>query len=176
MRGVYGLTMDEQKYLDSRSDCVLGIDPGLTGAIAVFTTSGVFMDVMDLPVIRKGGNSIVKNEIDATKIYHLLRPFRGSICLIERVTARPGQGVASMFSLGDSFGVVRGACAALEMTSFYMPPNIWKSVCNVSSDKEATRIQAIKLFPDAPLNRKKDHNRAEACLLAYYYFQQHRSN
>ena len=149
---------------------MIAIDPGITGAVAWFSQSGVYQ-VHDLPVMAKGkGQSKVKSQIDPAGLKRLLEPYHRDweTVLIERVSAMPGQGVASMFSMGDTFGCVRAVCAVMGFRVEIVTPQAWKKHYRLGKDKEVVRAKAIELFPNAPLNRKKDHNRAEALLIANY--------
>lgn len=147
----------------------LGIDPGLTGALALLDAAGQVVILHDLPTLHRGTGK-VKRELDPAGLAHLLRPHAGSIALavVEGVASRPGQGVASMFSLGHSLGVIHGVMGALCIPWQPVTPSVWKKAAGLSSDKEAARAQASKLFPDMELHRIKDHNRAEALLIARY--------
>ncbi len=147
---------------------IVGIDPGITGAIA-FVDHHRNYNVEDIPVMAKGkGTSKVRNQVNGAALKSLLmtEPV-GRVC-IERVSSMPGQGAASIFSLGDTFGCIRGVCAALGLPVDIITPQQWKKHYKLGSDKEVVRAKAIELFPDAPLGRKKDHNRAEALLIARY--------
>ena len=145
----------------------VSIDPGLSGAIG-FLDSGEFLAVEDTPTILKGSGS-VKYEVDAAGVRNLInstlggRPF---IAVIERVNAMPGQGVSSVFSLGDSFGSSRAVLNLTASSLVYVAPRTWKKYFGLNSDKEAARALAIKIFPNAPLNLKKYADRAEALLMA----------
>ena len=150
---------------------IIGIDPGITGAVAVIG-NGV-EKVLDIPTMAKGkGQSTVKKQINASGLKSLIvenLPKRGKVeVYLERTSAMPGQGVASMFSMGDSYGCIRGVCAALELRLEVITPASWKKHFGLGRDKEVVRAKAIELFPDMPLSRKKDHNRAEALLIAKY--------
>jgi crossover junction endodeoxyribonuclease RuvC len=152
----------------------IGIDPGLTGAIATNDDGYVY----DIPVVARGG--VVKHEVDAGALAAMLRAIKiaakatddeGCTAVLERTSAMPGQGVGSMFSMGDTRGVIRGVLAALEIPYVEVAPSAWKAKLGLTgADKEASRALAKKLYPEMALllARKKDHNRAEALLLAYY--------
>ena len=149
---------------------MIAIDPGITGAVARISQGGAY-EVHDLPVMAKGkGSSKVKNQVDPAGLRRLLEPYYRdweTVC-IERIASMPGQGVASMFSMGDTFGCIRGVCAAMGFRVEIITPQSWKKHYKLGKDKEVVRAKAIELFPDAPLSRKKDHNRAEALLIANY--------
>lgn len=146
----------------------VGIDPGLTGAIAILDGHGDLVALDDLPVIANGkGSARVTRQLDPAGLAKLLPPYTSGITVaLERVAARPGQGVSSVFSLGDSFGCIRGVLAALDMPVEIVTPATWKKHYQLGSDKEQARAKAIQLYPHADLHRVKDHNKAEAALIA----------
>ena len=155
---------------------IIGIDPGITGAIAAIFDNGGYQ-VLDIPVMANGkGKSKVKNHVNAAGVLDILKSIGHATVYIERVSARPMrdknnkpvQGSASTFSLGDTFGCLRGVCAAAGYPVEFITPQSWKRHFRLSSDKEQVRARAIELFPSAPLGRKRDHNRAEALLIAKY--------
>ena len=149
----------------------IGIDPGLTGAIAVLYNETV--EVFDMPTVETG-RGVVKREVDAVELARLLRPhcdLLTTFAALETTAARPGQGVASMFSMGVSRGVVLGVLAALHVTPLAVAPATWKRHFDLlHTDKGASLTEARFLFPSVPhlLARVKDHNRAEALLIAAY--------
>lgn len=148
---------------------IVGIDPGLTGAIAEYdiTTQGCI--VYDMPVMAHGkGKSKVRKQVNPSALCDLMTSIDSNTVFVERISSMPGQGVASMFSMGDTFGCIRAVCAVLGYTTEFITPQSWKKFYTLGSDKEVIRAKAIELFPHAPLSRKKDHNRAEACLIARY--------
>ncbi|MDF2457660.1 MAG: crossover junction endodeoxyribonuclease [Nitrospira sp.] len=149
----------------------IGIDIGLSGAIGVINGLGNFVAVHDLPVMANGGGmKAVKNQINAAELARILSPYRGAKILVEDVAAMPSDGRASIFSFGDSYGQVKGVLGTLDWPYALEKPNIWKPAMKLKNkkDKEFSRAAAIRAWPDAPLGRKKDHNRAEALLLAKY--------
>ncbi len=148
---------------------VLGIDPGLTGAVAVLGEGGRVLMAEPIPTVYRGGGK-VKREVDAAGIVHLLRPYAREMMLaaVEAVASRPGQGVASTFSLGHSLGVVCGVLAALAIPYRLVPPAAWKRHYGLPAEKEAARALATRLYPEVPLHRKADHGLAEALLIARY--------
>lgn len=152
----------------------VGIDPGLTGAIAILR-SGEYYDLMDMPVIVKGGSGKVKYEVSPVAITHYLRskiaPSEGAASIIERVNSMPGQGAATVFSLGDSFGCARAVLACFGLPYRDVTPTVWKKHFGLSSDKEQSRALATKLFPQAELHLRKHHDRSEALLMARYLWE-----
>ena len=148
---------------------IIGIDPGLTGAIAFIGRDGYIVE--DLPTMANGkGKAKVKRQIDPGELFELLNAngVDAKMVYIERMASMPGQGVQTMFSLGDTFGVIRSVVAISGMPMEIISSQIWKKSYGLTSDKELARAKAIELFPTAGLSRKKDHNRAEALLIANY--------
>lgn len=151
---------------------ILGIDPGISGAIAVYDISTKSLrDLFDMPTEFKdkpGGKRLVDGVILALK----LDQWRGEIlgAVIEDVGARPGQGVTSMFSFGYSTGIVTGVLQGMGMTIHKSAPSVWKLLMGVNATKSYSRIRAKALFPDHEklFDRAKDDGRAEAALLAKF--------
>jgi len=144
----------------------VGVDPGLTGGVALL--SGSYATVHDMPVLAYG-NGTVKNALDCATLAGILRPYAASSKLcIERVSARPGQGVASMFSLGMSFYGVVGVAAGLGIPVTFVEPRRWKAHFGLLADKADALALARSFYPDAELHLKKHHGRAEALLIARY--------
>jgi crossover junction endodeoxyribonuclease RuvC len=151
----------------------IGIDPGLTGAIGVLS-DGVFVAVEDMPTVVKGTGS-VKREVDPAGLISIHKSHKPadnfSRAVLERLNAMPGQGVSSVFSLGDSFGCARSSIAASKIEMTYVAPITWKKYFKLERDKELSRALAIKLFPEAPLHLKKHADRAEALLMARWLWE-----
>lgn len=160
---------------------ILGIDPGITGAIAAVTPSGALQWVLDMPVRDAGKKSRKASEIDGVELARVLRPHLADVAeaWIEEVTPMPsfgrdqavkaGHGPFASFSLGDSRGCIRGVCETLGLSVQRVHPRTWKSHYRLGSDKDASRALAVRLYPGCEaLARKKDHGRAEAILLARY--------
>ena len=144
---------------------ICAIDPGYTGAIAWVTDDGILIDVADMPVEKSGG----KTRIVASELVYLLNLRWPSIdyVIIERVGARPGQGVTSMFNFGFGAGLIEGVCAGVRLPFEYVTPQTWKRQLGVSADKGACRAMARELWPGAASKfaRVKDDGRADAALL-----------
>lgn len=155
---------------------IIGIDPGLTGAVAVFT-NGVFTTVYYLPVMENGkGKATVKKKIDQVELAWILAkhdPYCTHVFL-EEVSSMPGQGVASMFSIGRTIGAIEGVLAGLNIPYTLVSPKAWKRFHGITKPphKKDAKLQdlalARKLCPEVPLARMKDHNRADAILIAAY--------
>lgn len=142
---------------------IMGIDPGISGAVAFyFPVVPGRIAVDDVPVA--GG------EINVAELARLVRIHRPTLAVIERVGAMPGQGVVSMFNFGRSYGDVRGVVGALDIPLHFVTPQKWKKHFGLSSDKEECRLRAIRMFPNAAesFRLKKHDGRAEAALIALY--------
>ena len=95
------------------------------------------------------------------------------IVVVEQVSAMPGQGVTSMFNFGQSFGVIKGICSAMQLSTHFVRPAKWKKYFSLlKTEKEASRSKAIEIFPyiSSKLSRKKDSNKADAILIASFFY------
>jgi len=143
---------------------ILGIDPGLSGAIAWVSDDGHLIGVADMPTVEVVG----KKKVSPQMLVALLEDYDDAkMVAIEDVGAMPGQGVTSTFNFGYSAGILAGVCAGLRMpTSFYRPA-VWKRAAGVPADKGAARQMAQRFWPGCrDFDRVKDDGRAEAALLA----------
>lgn len=152
----------------------VGIDPGLTGALACFDISGR-LDVRDMPVHTLAKSSgRTKRRVDYVAVADILTSWRehgGDIFVcIEEQGARPHQGSVSMLSLGTSFGIVLGVVGALKLPHTTVTPHAWKRAMQVGKGKDAARQLASQLFPSdaSRWSSRAHHGRAEAVLLADY--------
>jgi crossover junction endodeoxyribonuclease RuvC len=145
----------------------IGIDPGLTGAIAAIDDQAQLVHCFDLPVIRDGKLAWIDSN-DLTS--HLIdcRAGRPAQITVERSQAMPGQGVASTFTTGAVLGSILAACQRIAVPLHLVTAALWKGRMGLDSKKAASLDKARLLFPTADLSRVKDHNRAEALLLAEY--------
>ena len=146
---------------------IIGIDPGLDGGIAIIsgTSTSSHIELLEtIPTETKGG--FIKRQVDAQKLSNILRVYPDLVCYLEGVASRPGQGVASVFSFGDTYGAIRGVLGALNIPVYTVSPSKWKKALEVSSKEDS--LKASKdLFPSVQF-KNKDHNIAEALLIAYY--------
>ena len=151
----------------------IGIDPGLSRAVAVLGIDGVLLALHDVPILTLSTSRGSRTEYDVPGLVALLAPYRGTQThvIIEESQAMPGQGVRSMWITGYGYGIWVGVLAALQMPYTTVRPAIWKRALGLGKDKEAARLRAMQLYPQADLRRKKDHGRAEALLLGYYGWQ-----
>ena len=156
---------------------IIGIDPGISGSICFFQ-DGVIKDVVEMPTMIEGkknkkqvNGSQISNEI-SEKIKNMDK--KNIKVVIEHVTAMPGQGVTSMFNFGQSFGILKGICSAMQLSIYFVRPAKWKKYFNlINSEKDASRTRAIEIFPyySSHLSRKKDSNKADAILIASFFFE-----
>ena len=156
---------------------IIGIDPGVSGSIC-FLKDGKILDVIEMPVMNEGKKN--KKQVNGAQIYNEItkkinsNPETKIRVVIEHVTAMPGQGVTSMFNFGQSFGVLKGICSAMRLPMFFVRPAKWKRYYNlINSEKDASRTRAIEIFPyfSSQLSKKKDSNKADAILIASFYYE-----
>jgi crossover junction endodeoxyribonuclease RuvC len=148
----------------------IGIDPGLSGAIAVITDDT--LQIHDMPVMTVDRNGKAKRQVSANELAELLNLYAGKDChvYVERVSAMAGQGVTSVFSFGRSFGMIEGILAALKMPVTFVAPATWTRAIGRSPGKDASRARAMELFPNYEyfFKRVKDDGRADAALIAHW--------
>ncbi len=148
----------------------IGIDPGLSGAIAVLTDDS--LQIHDMPVMTVDRNGKAKRQVSANELAELLTLYAGKDChvYVERVSAMAGQGVTSVFSFGRSFGMIEGILAALKMPVTFVAPATWTRAIGRSPGKDASRARAMELFPNYEyfFKRVKDDGRADAALIAHW--------
>ena len=149
---------------------VIGIDPGLDGAIAVISTNSC--RIIDMPTVTIERNGKNKRQVSATELAEILYTVKSDDChvFVERVSAKTGQGVTSVFSFGRSFGMIEGILAAFRLPVTFVPPATWVKAVGRGQGKDASRARAMELFPDnqADFKRVKDDGRADAALIAYW--------
>lgn len=156
---------------------VIGIDPGLTGAIAMLDHRGAFAQLADMPVMERHGKAAyVKNQVNANALERLIKDWTAAYdrneihIVIETPIGFPGQHVATVASAFLTAGHIEGVIAARHFAHELVRPKDWKKALGLSDSKEQCRARAIRLWPPAAkmLERVKDHNRAEALLIAKY--------
>ena len=152
---------------------IIGIDPGLNGAIAVLQNNKV-IEIHDIPVMTDGKKN--KRQLNSAQLVKLLKDnFQDetdTVVIVEQVNAMPGQGVTSMFNFGQTFGAIKGICAALNLPIFFVRPAKWKKHFDlINSSKDASRTKAIETYPSISdqLSKKKDVNKSDAILIARFY-------
>ena len=155
---------------------IIGIDPGISGAICFFN-QGKVLDVIEMPTMAEGKKN--KKQVNGNQLFNEIKSRLSEIrqeqisVVVEHVNAMPGQGVTSMFNFGQSFGVIKGICSAMQLPIHFIRPTKWKKYFNlINTSKDASRSRAIELFPKISdkLKRKKDSNKADAILISSYYY------
>lgn len=142
---------------------ILGIDPGISGALAWVSDDGHLICTSDMPVIEING----KKKVSPYILADMLKARIPTLAVIEEVSAMPGQGVTSMFGFGYSAGILAGVCAGLMIPTVLYRPAVWKRAAGVPADKGAARQMAQRFWPGCrDFDRVKDDGRAEAALLA----------
>lgn len=158
---------------------VIGIDPGISGALAFVRAEDRAAKVFDMPLLRKKSG---RSEVDGAQLAALFRKFTvfgaekalavveevGAMTYVDRFGQRRGQGASSSFAFGKSFGVILGTLHSHQVKVILIKPAVWKSLLNLNSDKNISRVRAREKFPRlaSELERVKDDGRAEALLLA----------
>ena len=160
---------------------IIAIDPGISGSICFFE-DGKILEVLEMPTMIEGKKS--KRQVNGAQIYNeILKRIDGSEkqtrVIIEQVSAMPGQGVTSMFNFGQSYGILKGICSAMQLPMFFVRPAKWKKYFNlINSQKDASRARAIEIFPyfSSQLSKKKDSNKADAILIASFYHETYKKD
>ena len=156
---------------------IIGIDPGISGSICFFE-NGKILDVIEMPTMTDGKKN--KKQVNGSQIYNEITKRVNQTdekkirVIIEQVSAMPGQGVTSMFNFGQSFGLLKGICSAMQLPMYFVRPAKWKKYFNlINSEKDASRTKVIEIFPyfSSNLTKKKDSNKADAILIASYYYE-----
>jgi len=152
---------------------IIGIDPGVSGAVGILTEGGRFIEVFDMPTVLANKSS-ARRMVSAYELANLVRGAMlnapsGVVAITENVNAMPEQGVASVFAFGKSYGIMLGVLAALGISLHVVSPAKWKGFYSLGRDKDQSRELAQRMWPTAPLGLKKHHGRAEALMLAQYY-------
>ena len=165
---------------------IFGIDPGISGAICVLKgEEGRIIEVYEMPTVIDGKKN--KRQVNGAEVTNIFKKElinennriessenyeKIAKVVVEHVTAMPGQGVTSMFNFGQSFGVIKGICAALKLPIYFVRPTKWKKHFNlIKTNKDASRTKVIETYPNisSKLSRKKDSNKADAILIARYF-------
>ena len=152
---------------------IIGIDPGLSGGIAILDDLKIF-DIYDMPIMSEGKKN--KNQLNSAQLVNIIKKNiisnGDTFLIVEQVSAMPGQGVTSMFNFGQTFGSIKGICAALDLPIFFVRPAKWKKHFDlINSSKDASRTKVIEMYPSISprLSKKKDVNKADAILIARYF-------
>ena len=156
---------------------IIGIDPGISGSICFFE-DGNILDVVEMPTMAEGKKN--KRQVNGAQIFNEIskrvdKAEKQNVrVVIEQVSAMPGQGVTSMFNFGQSFGILKGICSAMQLPMYFIRPAKWKKYFGlIKSEKDASRTKAIEMFPyfSSQLSKKKDSNKADAMLIASFYYE-----
>ena len=156
---------------------IIGIDPGISGSICFFE-NGKIIDVIEMPTMTQRKKN--KRQVNCSQIYNEINKKiemyenQNVRVVIEQVSAMPGQGVTSMFNFGQSFGILKGICSAMRLPMYFVRPAKWKKYFNlINSEKDASRTRVIEMFPyfSSQLSKKKDSNKADAILIASFYYE-----
>ena len=152
---------------------VIGIDPGLSGAIAILE-DGKVQNIFDMPVMAEGKKN--KRQLNSAQLVNIIKENtkinEEILVVVEQVNAMPGQGATSMFNFGQTFGAIKGVCAALKLPIFFVRPSKWKKHFElINSSKDASRTKVIEMFPilSNQLSKKKDVNKSDAILIAKFF-------
>ncbi len=152
---------------------IVGIDPGLSGAIAILEDKKV-LSIFDMPVMAEGKKN--KRQLNSAQLANIIKENINNVedlaVVVEQVNAMPGQGVTSMFNFGQTFGSIKGICAALNLPIYFVRPSKWKKHFDlINSSKDASRTKAIEMYPSLvnQLSKKKDVNKSDAILIARFY-------
>jgi len=160
---------------------IIGIDPGISGSICFFK-DGKILDAIEMPTMIEGKKN--KRQVNGSQIYNEISKKIYKIekhqikVIIEQVSAMPGQGVTSMFNFGQSFGILKGICSAMQLPMYFVRPAKWKKYYNlINSEKDASRTRAIEIFPNfsSQLSKKKDSNKADAILIASFFYETYKN-
>ncbi len=154
---------------------IIGIDPGLSGAIAILDDKKV-LGLFDMPVMADGKKN--KRQLNSAQLVNILNDntinSEEKVVVVEQVNAMPGQGVTSMFNFGQSFGAIKGVCAALKLPIYFVRPSKWKKYFElINSSKDSSRTKVIEMYPSlsSQLTKKKDVNKSDAILIARFYYE-----
>ena len=152
---------------------IIGIDPGLSGAIAVLDNNKV-LKIYDMPVMAEGKKN--KRQLNSAQLVNIIKENIENCeeinVVVEQVNAMPGQGVTSMFNFGQTFGAIKGVCDALNLPIFFIRPSKWKKYFElINSSKDSSRTKAIEMYPSIAdqLSKKKDVNKSDAILIARFF-------
>jgi crossover junction endodeoxyribonuclease RuvC len=147
---------------------IIGIDPGLSGAIAFLDESNELI-VEDVPVLPGKTRGSVVNIPVMCEIM-MTHGWDAEHAFIEQVSSMPKQGVATTFKFGETYGAQRAIVEAMHIPVTYVSPSKWKPDMGLNRDKGLSRTRATQLFPSyaSLFKRVKDDGRAEAALIAYY--------
>lgn len=153
---------------------ILGADPGITGAYAVLDSAGTLLALEDMPIIRDAKSCWVDADALTSALFKIANGDRIA-ATVERVHAMPKNGSQAAFSQGCTFGSLLAALQLVRARIEFVSPHAWKKALGLGPDKALSRDRARLLYPDASLDRVKDHNRGEAILIAHWSLTRPRS-
>jgi len=150
----------------------IGVDPGAGGAVAILNDVGGLVQVFDMPSLQMTVAGKAKRRVSPEMLAAELRLVapQVNVACVEQVSAMPGQGVSSMFTFGQAYGMVLGVLAGLYIPARTVPPAKWKRDLKLNTGKDAARAEAARRWPAqaGEFRRVKDDGRAEAALLAVW--------
>ena len=156
---------------------IIGIDPGISGSICFFE-NGKILEVLEMPTMNEGKKN--KKQVNGAQVCNEIsekinkKSNQEVRVVIEQVSAMPGQGETRMNNFGQSIGILKGICSAMRLPIYFVRPAKWKKYYNlINSEKDASRTRAIEIFPhfSSQLSKKKDSNKADAILIASFYYE-----
>lgn len=154
---------------------ILGIDPGVTGALAWLDEAGELVAIEDMPTVSiqkgKGSRNIIAPQLLADLVWHRERETKFAV--LEQVATRPKEGPVGAFSFGRSFGLVEGVLAAATLRLQYVSPSVWVRAMGIRGGKDESRAIAMRTWPkwSSYFTRVKDNGRSDAALIALYALQ-----
>jgi Holliday junction resolvasome RuvABC endonuclease subunit len=150
---------------------VAGIDPGLSGAVAILDHDGSLLCVFDIPTVEEAHGKGMRSRVSPALLQdELIGDVKVGVAFIEHVASSPQMGVTSAFRFGEAFGATLAVLQCLGIKTELVRPQTWKKALGLNSEAEVSRARAIEQWPDSShyFKRKLDHNRAEAALIAEY--------
>jgi hypothetical protein len=129
--------------------CILGIDIGLVGALALVTRDGDLLEVADMPVLADGPSG--RRSVNAPLLAEIVAKSHATKVFVEYVGARPGEGAVGAFAFGRARGIIEGVAAALGLPIAFLTPPAWKRLVGIAlgaaGAKDAARSEAIRRWP-----------------------------
>lgn len=152
---------------------ILGLDPGLKGALALLAPDGGLLELVDMPTLAVTKS---RREIDTQRLVETLEDWRGLQgefrVVVERAMVMPGQGGSSGFKIGIGFGQILGILAAQKVSHTTVTPQVWQRALfgklAKGTGKDRARAHAAQMFPRADLGRRKTQDRSDAICIALY--------
>lgn len=150
---------------------VVGVDPGCYGALGVLN-NGRLSAYQDMPILKVRRGKSDKAEVDGYAVAKFFRVIEPDVVVVEQVGGMTGQSASAAFNFGRAAGAVEYAAKALGLRVEMVAPITWKKALKVNPGKDGSRAMAMKLWPGASavFERKKDDGRAEAALIAHWFW------